>query len=1023
VSDALAPDADAPVAGLPGDRLRTVFPGDGEMAARSRAHDWAATPLGPVEGWPQSLRATVRTLLSSRYPMVLTWGPAFTQLYNDAYAAVIGSKHPGALGEDIRVTLAEAWDVLGPMIARVMATGVANWTPALPLLLERAGYREESYFSVSHAPAADDEGRVEGMLAVCSEVTEQVVGDRRLRLLRDLAAQAGVTAAGEARTVERTCEDAAAAMAGHPLDLPFALLYLREPGTDRFVRHAAVGLGGAPAAAADASGWPLLRAAAGETVFVHDVADRLAVSGGFFGDPVRAALALPLAGARQEGALGVLVAGVSPNRALDDGYRSFYALLAGQVAVALRNARAYEEERRRAEALAEVDRAKTQFFSNVSHEFRTPLTLMLGPLEDALARRGALPPEVAADLDVAHRNARRLLKLVNTLLAFTRVEAGRAQAAFAPADLAARTAELASTFRAAAERAGLRLTVDAPPLPEPVYVDRAMWEQVVLNLLSNALKHTFAGEIAVAVRAAGGAAEVTVRDTGVGIPAEELPRLFERFRQVPGRRARTHEGSGIGLALVHELVRLHGGAVAVESAVGVGTTFRVTVPFGVAHLPADQLAEAEPEDWHSPDDAAATAASSGVSTAGVSTTAAAFADEAALWTAGAGPEAPAGRAPGDGAAAARVLLVDDNADMRAYVARLLAARGWAVTTAADGVEGLAAARRDPPDLVLADVMMPGLDGFALLAELRRDPRTRAVPVVLLSARAGEEARVEGLDAGADDYLVKPFAARELVARVAANLELARMRRDAADRERRAESAEAASRAKGELLTNLSHELRTPINATLGYLELIELGLRGAVTPGQREDIGRIRRSQRHLLGLVDNILTFSRLEADRVEYAPEAVHVHALLAELGELVAPQAWAKSLAYTYVPCAPGLAVRADRTRLRQIVVNLLSNAVKFTPPGGRVTLACEAGEGPAGRAVRLRVTDTGPGVPADKLETVFAPFVQLDQGLARAHEGTGLGLAISRDLARGMGGDLTAESAPGAGSTFTLTLPAA
>jgi signal transduction histidine kinase len=366
-----------------------------------------------------------------------------------------------------------------------------------------------------------------------------------------------------------------------------------------------------------------------------------------------------------------------------------------------------------------------------------------------------------------------------------------------------------------------------------------------------------------------------------------------------------------------------------------------------------------------------------------------------------------------------VLLVDDNADMRAYVARLLAARGWAVTTAADGVEGARgrAARPAGPRARRRDDARARR--LRAARELRRDPRTRAVPVVLLSARAGEEARVEGLDAGADDYLVKPFAARELVARVAANLELARMRRDAADRERRAESAEAASRAKGELLTNLSHELRTPINATLGYLELIELGLRGAVTPGQREDIGRIRRSQRHLLGLVDNILTFSRLEAGRVDFARETVHVHALLAGAGEMIAPQAWAKSQTYTYVPCAPTIAVRADGLRVRQIVLNLLANAVKFTPSGGAVTLACEA----ADDVVRVRVVDTGPGIPPPRLAAMFEPFVQLEQGLTRSHEGVGLGLTISRDLARGMGGDLTVESTPGQGSTFTLTLPRA
>jgi signal transduction histidine kinase len=688
---------------------------------------------------------------------------------------------------------------------------------------------------------------------------------------------------------------------------------------------------------------------------------------------------------------------VSPNRALDDGYRSFLELLTQQVSTALRNARAHQEERRRAEALAEIDRAKTEFFSNVSHEFRTPLTLMLGPIEDMLARRATLPHETVRDLDVAHRNALRLLKLVNTLLSFSRVEAGRTRAAFVPTDLAALTAELAASFRSAMEREGLRLVVDTPPLPERVHVDTDMWEQVVLNLLSNAFKHTFAGEITVSLRAHEGGAELVVRDTGVGIPAEELPRLFDRFRRVPNARARTHEGSGIGLALVRELVQLHGGTVGVQSVVGEGTEFRLFVPGGTAHLPADQVGER--------------ATAEGMPTS----LRAAFVEEAELWS----PAEAAADASASSITTSRVLLVDDNADMRGYVTRLLEARGWHVVATGDGLAALAAARHAPPDLVLTDVMMPGLDGFGLLRELRRDPRMQAIPVIMLSARAGEESRIEGLDAGADDYLVKPFAARELVARVSAHLDLARMRRDATDRERRLATAETASRAKSDLLTTLSHELRTPINATLGYLELIELGLRGEVTPQQRVDFGRIRRSQEHLLALVDNILTFSRIEAQRVEYVLEAVHVHDFLASAAELIAPLAWARSLTYQYTRCAPDLVVRADRTRMRQVLLNVLSNAVKFTPSGGQVTLGCTA----TATHVLIHVVDSGPGVPTEMQAAVFEPFVQLQQGLTRSHEGAGLGLSISRDLARGMGGELSLESAPGAGSTFTLTLPRA
>ncbi|HJU20753.1 MAG TPA: ATP-binding protein [Stellaceae bacterium] len=427
--------------------------------------------------------------------------------------------------------------------------------------------------------------------------------------------------------------------------------------------------------------------------------------------------------------------------------------------------RAREDERRRAEALAEIDRAKTAFFSNVSHEFRTPLTLMLGPLEDVLAQPDLPAPE-RERLAVAQRNSLRLLKLVNSLLDFSRIEAGRARALYEPVDLAAFTADLASNFRSACERAGVRLVIDCPPLPEPVHVDRDMWEKIVLNLLSNAFKFTFEGAITIGLRAADGQAELSVRDTGVGVPKPELPRLFERFHRIEGQKSRTYEGSGIGLALVQELVKLHGGTIRAESAVGRGTCFTLALPFGTAHLPPERIGAER-------------------RLASTSIRAQAYVEEALRWLPDrAAPPAemphesaePGGRPPLPHGT--RILVVDDNADMRAYLRRLLGS-GCVVETAADGDAALAAIRARRPDLVLADVMMPRLDGFGLLRAIRGDPALRDLPVVMLSARAGEESRVEGLDAGADDYLVKPFSARELLARVNANLELARLRRNAA----------------------------------------------------------------------------------------------------------------------------------------------------------------------------------------------------------------------------------------------------
>ncbi|MFY1614958.1 ATP-binding protein [Micromonospora sp. WMMD736] len=746
-------------------RPRTDLFDNGGATGRLMAElDWADTPLGAVTDWPQSLRSAVRVVLSSRYPMLLLWGDRFSQLYNDAYSALIGDKHPGALGDDVRVTLAEGWDVLAPLIEQAMATGVASWVPALQLLLERAGYREEAYFSVSHAPARDDDGRTVGVLTVCSEVTEQVVGERRLRLLRDLSLR------GDGRTVDvdATCARLIDAIGGHSLDVPFAAIYLRDGATLRRIASAGGDPGqttvaGALPAVVDladpaptARAWALPDAASGRPTDVTGLDERLSLPAGPWGDPARAALALPLPSVAEDQPLGVLLVGVSPSRALDEAYRSFYQLLTQQVSAAVRNAQEYERERRRAETLAELDRVKTAFFTNVSHEFRTPLTLMLGPLADALADTAApLASPQRERVETAWRSATRLLTLVNSLLTFSSLEAGRARSDAHEVDLPALTAELTSVFRAAVERAGLTLEVGCPALALPVTVDPVNWERIVTNLLSNALKYTFIGGIRVAVDADHDEVRLTVADTGIGIAEADLPKLFERFHRVQGARSRSHEGTGIGLALVNELARLEGGEVRVASRVGVGTTFTVALPWSAARRTA----------------------TTGPSPEGLGDSARAAVQEAAGWLTdpgeGVAEPAPAPGPAADELAGARILLADDNSDMRAYLSRLLAAQGWRVRSVTDGRQALDAIHREPPDLVLTDVMMPGLDGFDLVRRLRADPATRSLPVLVLSARAGEEASVAGLSLGADDYLVKPFAAAELIARIRTAIRRAR----------------------------------------------------------------------------------------------------------------------------------------------------------------------------------------------------------------------------------------------------------
>jgi signal transduction histidine kinase/DNA-binding response OmpR family regulator len=750
--------------------------GGGELGALMRAKDWSRAPVGPVETWPQSLRTVVQIMLGSRYAMWMGWGDDLTFFYNDAYRPTLGVKHPWALGASAREVWREIWPDIRPRIEIVLQRGEATWDEGLLLFLERHGFPEETYHTFSYSPLRDDDGAIGGMLCVVTEETDRVIGERRLRVLRELAAGIAATRkAGEVFDAVGTC------LAAHKHDMPFTLTYaFTDQGKRaRLVSSSGIGMNdpaAVPVIECDdgAAPWPI---GALRTTLTPALAENLtekftALPVGAWDIPPREAIAFPLAQQGQTSPAGVFIAGINPYRPLDEEYRGFIGLVAGQIAGGVANALAYEGEHRRAEALAEIDRAKTAFFSNASHEFRTPLTLMLSPLEDLLVRNATADVVLSdrREIELIHRNGLRLLKLVNTLLDFSRIEAGRVHAVYEPVDLGDYTTELASTFRSAMERAGLRYVVDCPPLPAPAYVDRDMWEKIVLNLVSNAFKYTLEGEVAVTLRAAadGSAAQLTVRDTGVGVPAQEVPRLFERFHRVEGQRGRTHEGTGIGLALAQELAKLHGGTVTAASTLGRGTTFTVSIPLGKEHLSTDRIGSARAA--HS-----------------TSVRADAFVEEALRWLPGADAAhepriekeligVPVSPAHPDHSV---VLLADDNADMRDYVRRLLASR-YDVEAVGDGEAALAAARRRRPDLVLTDVMMPRLDGYGLLAALRADPDLRDVPVVLLSARAGEEAKVEGLEAGADDYLTKLFSARELLARVSTNLELARARRKAGD---------------------------------------------------------------------------------------------------------------------------------------------------------------------------------------------------------------------------------------------------
>ncbi len=753
----------------------------------------------------------------------------------------------------------------------------------------------------------------------------------------------------------------------------------------------------------------------------------------------------------------------------------------------IREQAAREEERKRAEHLAELDRTKIAFFSNVSHEFRTPLTLILEPLEHALAvveewRSGSvgmqdggmmgewddetnpavenlpvspsLPvslPNLQEQLQLAHRNSLRLLKLVNTLLDFSRIEAGRVQTHYEPTDLAAYTANLASVFRSAIAGAKLNYIVDCPPLPEPVYVDREMWEKIVFNLLSNALKFTFEGEIEISLRwveesigegrdnerisqrddandtvSHPPTVQLSVRDTGAGIPENALPHLFKRFYQVEGAGGRSDEGSGIGLSLVQELVKLHGGTITVSSQVNQGTTFTITLPTGTAHLPVDRI--------RVPSQAGSTVIDSS-----------AYVEEALRWlpekrfrqsqqTAGITENqaaAPESNFPFDAAnTLPRLLLVDDNADMRDYLKQLLS-QYYEVEAVGDGLAALRAIAHQIPDLVLTDVMMPGIDGFELLRSLRSQETTREMPIILLSARAGQESRLEGLQAGADDYLIKPFSARELLAKVNVTLKLARMRREAAYREQVMQEMEKLNTALEQRVqartmqlqainqeleafsSTVSHDLRTPLQYILSVAELLHTRFsRSGLDEASLRYLSLIVQAARAAGTMVDDLLEFSHMGQVKIRFTQ--VSMNTLVQQVLEQLQPELTGRKICWQIAPLPD---VQADATLLHLVMQNLLSNAIKYTRD--RIPAEITVGSIEHEQETVFYVRDNGAGFDMKYRHRLFSIFKRLHP--QEEFEGTGVGLANVRRIIHRHGGQTWAKGEIDQGATFYFSLP--
>lgn len=651
------------------------------------------------------------------------------------------------------------------------------------------------------------------------------------------------------------------------------------------------------------------------------------------------------------------------------------------------------EEKQRAQALVELDRAKTVFFNNISHEFRTPLMLMLGPIQTLLNESVG---EQRVELETLRRNALRLLKLVNALLDFSRIEAGRYDAKFVPTDLCAFTTEICSLFRSAIEHEGLTFDVTCEDCSESAFIDRDMWEKVVLNLVSNAFKFTQKGKISVRVLQTKDKFQLIVADTGSGIATSEQGNLFKRFHRLKAQNARTFEGTGIGLALVQELVQLHGGQISVTSDEGVGTEFTVEIPRGRAHLPPDEVTEEEnaAELKHSQS----------------------FLEEMKTWFSEYSNNLNINQYDG---LKQHIMIVEDNADVRAYLLRLLNLL-WSAEAVPNGRAALEALKDRVPDLIVTDIMMPDIDGFELLRNIRASESLKKVPVIFLSARAGDEARAEGIEAGANDYLVKPFTVRELYARVAVQLQqrLLSQTLEKAVQERTQELQKALA-VKTQFLSTVSHELRTPMAAVIGLVELMN-------AMAEDEEFKSYSQTAleacKRLLQILNDLLDASRLEANAFVIEKRSFSIQSVIGDLIQLADAEAKKKNLklSWSVAENVPPL-VCGDELRVRQIFQNLVFNALKFTEDGEiKLSITLEKEDNNCSD-LRFEVTDSGIGIALDQQEKIFEPFSQADASTRRVYGGTGLGLSICRTLTKLMGGEIGVVSALGEGATFWVVLP--
>ncbi len=912
--------------------------------------------------------------------MLLWWGPDLLHLYNDAYRPILRDKHPASLAAPAAQVWAEVWDVAGPMARSVQEGGPATWTEDLQLFINSGAMAEETYFTFSYSPVPGDDGRVGGILNTVQETTAKVQIERQIRMLHELAARAA-----DAKSEQEAYRITAEVLSTNELDLPFALLYVLNEKADGALLVGVSGLKDYEGAAkraylpvnesASAATWPVAEAIrTAREIVIDDVSARFGpLPVGRWNARPEQAIVLPLSRGGQSIPYAVLVAGISPHRAFDDRYQRFFRATADQVMTVIANARTYESEKKRAEALADIDRAKTTFFSNVSHELRTPLTLLLAPLE-ALVGSASVPEAARQEIQGSLRSAYRLLKLINDLLDLSKIEAGRMTLRVGPTDLTRILQEVARPWRPALERRNVELVLELPPKLQLV-ADGERIEQVALNLVSNAVKYVpNGGSLKISARRDGSEAEFVVENSGEGLDPEQVGRLFERFGQSTRSKARRFGSTGLGLPVVRELVELHGGKVTVDNRPGEKVAFCVRLPIG-APIPEAALTEVP-----------------------LPTSTELLQYEAIA----AGPElVSAPEVIKETQERPLLLIAEDNPDVRGFLVRSLKQQ-FAIVEASDGTQALKLAQERIPALILSDLMMPGLDGIELCKALKASPETVGIPFILLTARADLEGKLAGLRAGADDYVIKPFHLEEIKARLRVQLRLKSLAENLAQNEKLA--------ALGVLVAGVAHEIRNPLNGIINALvplrtvlgdasketsELLEMAISSA---GRLDQISlqllqqaRVGEGIRAEVDVASNVALAVQLLSYKIQQGPKLV------------------------SDIPQGERIRVVGEPGALNQVWINLIDNAIQAAGPSGEVRVRVHCVD----HLAKVEVVDNGPGIQPQVIKKIFDPFFTTRQ----VGSGTGLGLALARDIIQKHGGNITVHSKPGSGAHFKVTLPAA